>query len=90
MADRIWLKNYPAGIPADIDPDRFKSLADLFDHIVDKFADKPALQKPWLHNELRRSGAPFSATSQRTCKGCRAWPKASASPSCRPICCSTR
>jgi long-chain acyl-CoA synthetase len=44
MADRIWLKNYPAGIPADIDPDRFKSLADLFDHIVDKFADKPALQ----------------------------------------------
>src|SRR5450755_2505556 len=43
MVDKIWLKNYPAGIPAEIDPDRFSSLADLFEYIVDKFADKPAL-----------------------------------------------
>ncbi len=40
MVDRIWLKYYPAGIPAEIDLDRYNSLGDLFDDIVDKFSDK--------------------------------------------------
>jgi hypothetical protein len=35
MTDRIWLNHYPAGMPADIDADRFRSLADLFDATVD-------------------------------------------------------
>ena len=67
MADRIWLKNYPAGIPADIDPDRFKSLADLFDHIVDKFADKPALQNlgcTMSYGDLARRSRDFAAYLQ--------------------------
>jgi hypothetical protein len=34
MTDRIWLNHYPAGMPADIDADRFRSLADLFDATV--------------------------------------------------------
>jgi long-chain acyl-CoA synthetase len=42
MTDRIWLKNYPPGMPAEIDPDRFRSLADLFDSMVTKFADRPS------------------------------------------------
>jgi len=42
MVDRIWLKNYPAGIPAAIDADHFSSIPDLLDKIAIKFADKPA------------------------------------------------
>jgi long-chain acyl-CoA synthetase len=33
--DRIWLKNYPPGVPADIDPGRYASLVALFE---DSFA----------------------------------------------------
>jgi long-chain acyl-CoA synthetase len=33
--DRIWLKNYPPGVPAEIDPGRFASLVALFE---DSFA----------------------------------------------------
>ena len=29
--DRIWLKQYPPGVPADIDPDRYASLKDVFE-----------------------------------------------------------
>ncbi len=42
MSDRIWLKNYPAGIPADIDPDQFRSIPDLLEKTVAKFAARPA------------------------------------------------
>ena len=42
MVDRIWLKSYPAGIPADIDVSNYDSVLDLFDEAIRKFADKPA------------------------------------------------
>src|SRR5262249_16461063 len=29
--DRIWLKNYPPGVPADIDPARYRSVIELFE-----------------------------------------------------------
>ena len=40
--DKIWLKNYPVGMPAEINPDLFASIPDLLDKVVVKFADKPA------------------------------------------------
>jgi long-chain acyl-CoA synthetase len=40
--DKIWLENYPAGIPFEIDPDQFGSVADFFGNIVAQFAAKPA------------------------------------------------
>ena len=42
MTERIWLKNYPAGVPPEIDADSFSSIPELFDKTVLKFADKPA------------------------------------------------
>ena len=42
MVDRIRLKHYPAGIPAEIDADHLSSVPDLLEQIVSKFADKPA------------------------------------------------
>ena len=40
--DRIWLKSYPAGMPAEIDPDQFASVADLLEKLFGKFAGNPA------------------------------------------------
>jgi long-chain acyl-CoA synthetase len=42
MIERIWLKSYPAGIPADIDMTQYGSVLDLFDEVTRKFGDKPA------------------------------------------------
>jgi long-chain acyl-CoA synthetase len=40
--ERIWLKSYPPGVPADIDPGEYKSLVELFDAGIRKYADRPA------------------------------------------------
>jgi len=40
--EKIWLKNYPPGIPAEIDPSRYPSLKALFEESVAKFADRDA------------------------------------------------
>lgn len=42
MIDKIWLKNYPAGIPAEIDVSQYNSVLDWFDEVIQRFADKPA------------------------------------------------
>jgi long-chain acyl-CoA synthetase len=42
MANKIWLKNYPVGIPAEIDADQFMSIPDLLEKIAVKFAAKRA------------------------------------------------
>ena len=42
MVNRIWLKNYPVGMPAEIDADLFTSIPDLLEQIAARFADKPA------------------------------------------------
>lgn len=41
--EKFWLKTYEAGVPAEIDPDRFSSLVDLLDKSVAKFASQTAL-----------------------------------------------
>lgn len=40
--DRIWLKHYPPGVPADIDPGRYASLVDLLEESFANFADRDA------------------------------------------------
>ncbi|MTD39491.1 long-chain-fatty-acid--CoA ligase FadD [Erwinia sp. CPCC 100877] len=40
--NKVWLKRYPADVPADINPDRYLSLVELFEHAVTKYADRPA------------------------------------------------
>jgi len=42
MVKKIWLDNYPEGMPPEIDPDRYKSIPDLFEKIAVKFANRPA------------------------------------------------
>ncbi len=40
--DRIWLKHYPPGVPADIDASRYASLVDLLEESFTTFADRDA------------------------------------------------
>jgi long-chain acyl-CoA synthetase len=40
--DRFWLKNYPAGVPAEIDPNQYSSLVQLLDEAFKKYSNLPA------------------------------------------------
>ena len=40
--DRIWLKNYPKGVPADIDVNQYESLVQLLDEAFKKYGSLPA------------------------------------------------
>jgi long-chain acyl-CoA synthetase len=40
--DRNWLNQYPPGVPADIDPDAYASVRDLFDEACAKHGHAPA------------------------------------------------
>ena len=40
--ERIWLKQYPAGVPADIDVTQYESLVELLEESFAKFSDRQA------------------------------------------------
>jgi len=40
--DKFWLQSYPAGVPADIDPSQYASLAHLFEESFHKYASRNA------------------------------------------------
>ena len=42
--DRIWLKHYPPGVPADINPDQYASLPDMLEESFRRYADRPAFE----------------------------------------------
>jgi long-chain acyl-CoA synthetase len=65
--DKVWLKNYPVGIPAEIDPDEFRSIPDLLEQVFAKFADRPAyhnLGRTISYAELERLSRAFAAYLQ--------------------------
>ena len=40
--DKIWLKHYPPGVPAEIDYQQHGSIGELFEESVARYADRPA------------------------------------------------
>ena len=40
--EKIWLKSYPEGVPAEADIDAYESIVALFEESVRRFADRPA------------------------------------------------
>ena len=42
MTDRIWLKSYPAEVPADIDAGQYPSLVALMEESFSRYASRPA------------------------------------------------
>ena len=69
--EKIWLKNYPAGIPAEIDIDEFKSLGDLFEKSVQAYGPRPAfinMDKAITYAELDSASRNFAAYCQSVLK----------------------
>lgn len=40
--EKVWLKRYPADVPAEIDADQYSSLIEMFENAVARYADQPA------------------------------------------------
>lgn len=69
--EKIWLKSFPPGIPAEIDIDEFKSLGDLFEKGVKAFATRAAyinMGKAITYAELDRHSRSFAAYCQSVLK----------------------
>ncbi|WP_417349144.1 long-chain-fatty-acid--CoA ligase FadD [Ferrimonas sp.] len=66
--EKVWLASYPEGVPAEVDPDRFSSLVDLFEQSVARYGDKPAfinMGKTITYNELDKLSRDFAAYLQQ-------------------------
>jgi long-chain acyl-CoA synthetase len=62
--DRIWLKSYPAGVPAEIDLNEYTSLNDVLAQSCRKFRDLPAFRNlgtTITYAELNRLSRHFAA-----------------------------
>src|SRR5271170_2113309 len=65
--ERIWLKSYPEGVPAEIDPNAFRSLGEFFAASVAKFRDQTAfisMGKAISYGELDEKSRAFGAYLQ--------------------------
>jgi long-chain acyl-CoA synthetase len=65
--DKIWLKHYPKGIPAEIDVNDYASVREVFTESVGRFADRPAytcMGKTITFRELDHLSAAFGAYLQ--------------------------
>ena len=67
MTEKIWLKEYPAGVPAEIDAGRYGSIAEMVETVCAKFADKPAYDNfgcSMSYAEVERHSRDFAAFLQ--------------------------
>ena len=67
--DRIWLKHYPEGVPADIDPDTYRSIAALLEESMSRYASRPAfafLGKTMTFADIEQGSRAFGAWLQST------------------------
>jgi long-chain acyl-CoA synthetase len=65
--DKVWLSSYPEGVPAQIDVNRFASLAELFQNSVEQFPERPAFSnmgKTLSFSELDKLSRDFAAYLQ--------------------------
>lgn len=68
MTQPIWLKHYPPGVPADIDPQRFASLVDMQRQSCARYRQRPAFTSMGTRitfGELDRLSQNFAAWLQQ-------------------------
>jgi long-chain acyl-CoA synthetase len=68
---KIWLKNYPPGVPAQINPDEYRSLPEILAESCERFADLPAytsMGTTVTYAEYERQSRHFAAWLQQTAK----------------------
>ncbi|MEL4885830.1 long-chain-fatty-acid--CoA ligase FadD [Pectobacterium betavasculorum] len=69
--EKIWLSRYPADVPAEIDPDRYSSLVDMFENNVRRYADRPAfinMSEVMTFRKLEERSRAFAAYLQNQLK----------------------
>ncbi|MBK6997268.1 MAG: AMP-binding protein [Lewinellaceae bacterium] len=62
--EKPWLNNYPAGVPANIDPSQYNRVIDMVEESFQKFADQPAfifMGKSMTFRELDEKSMAFGA-----------------------------
>lgn len=67
--DRVWLKRYPSGVPAEINADHYPSLLDIFEQSIAQYPDKTAfinMGKGISYRELDKQSTAFAAYLQST------------------------
>ncbi len=67
MSERPWLDSYPDGVPADIDPGQYPSLAALMEEAFRTFADRPFLSflgKTWRYADVDADSRALAAYLQ--------------------------
>lgn len=65
--EKLWLKHYPAGVPAEIDASQFRSLAQLLEESFRTYADRRAficMDRAITYGELDQLSAHFAAWLQ--------------------------
>ena len=66
--EKIWLKEYPAGVPAEIDVNEFSSVKDIMEKSWQRFADLPAysnMGKTLSYRDMDRLSRDFGAYLQK-------------------------
>jgi len=69
--EKIWLANYPAGVPADASVDAYRSIGEVFVQTAKKFASRPAfvnMGASVTFSDLERDSRNFAAYLQSTLK----------------------
>ena len=67
VQDKVWLKHYPPGVPAEIDTSRYASVVDIMEQAVRRFRDRPAYENfgaVMSYDELDRRSQDFASYLQ--------------------------
>jgi long-chain acyl-CoA synthetase len=67
MAEKVWLKSYPPGVPAEINEKQYTSIKHLFESVCQKYGSKPAyanLDYRMSYSELEKQTRDFAAYLQ--------------------------
>jgi len=69
--EKVWLKSYPPGVPAEIDVDAFRSIGDMFEQSCRQFGDRLAyvnMGQSISYREIEALSAQFGAYLQHELK----------------------
>jgi long-chain acyl-CoA synthetase len=67
--DKVWLKSYPPGIPAELPPAPFRSVRELFEQAFDAYPERPAFTNMGTtlsYRELDRLSMKFACYLQQS------------------------
>ena len=67
VLDKIWLKNYPPGVPAEINPDEYRRCCSLLEQSIERLRDSALLHQHGPHATYARLRRARRAIRRRAC-----------------------